>query len=268
MSELFAIVYGVLQGITEFLPVSSSAHLALLPHFFKFQDPGVFFDLSMHVGTAFAIICYFYKDIFLLLKELTFLFVPKHQGFGQRYWLINMIISVAATGVFYFLLKDLAQSYGRSPLLISINLVLFGALLFWADRLDEESSETMQLKKSWKKALIIGLAQTAAIFPGVSRSGITITAARFLKLSRVESSKYSFLLALPPIFAGILLKYKESLGNFEAFEWRHILIGSTVSFIVAILTIHLFLKWIQKIGFQVFFFYRIILGVVVYLMFT
>lgn len=267
MSDLFAVIYGLLQGVTEFLPVSSSAHLALLPHLFKFKDPGVFFDLAMHVGTAIAIFCYFYKEIFSLLKELMYLFIPGHKGFGQRYWLVNMIISVGATAVFYILLKDLANSYGRNPLLISVNLILFGAFLFFADRF-EQGSETMHTKESWKKALIIGLAQTAAIFPGVSRSGITITAARFLKISRVESSKYSFLLALPPIFAGIILKYNGSSINFAAFEWRHVIIGSIISFIVAILTIHLFLKWIQKIGFQIFFFYRILLGVSVYFLFT
>lgn len=265
MNDLISILYGVLQGITEFLPVSSSAHLALLPHFFHFKDPGVFFDLAMHVGTALAILVYFFREVSSLLKELAYLFVPGHSGFGKRYWLLNMVISVGATGLFFIFLKHWAEDYGRTPMLISINLVFFGALLYWADR-QIESSNMMDKASSWKQAFIIGVVQTIAIFPGVSRSGITITAARFLKISRFEASQYSFLLALPPIFVGIFLKYQETIGSEPLFLWRHVAIGTVVSFIVALLTIHLFLKWIQKVGFKIFFFYRLILAGAIYLL--
>ncbi len=266
VNDLIAVLYGVIQGITEFLPISSSAHLALLPHFLHFSDPGVFFDLAMHIGTAVAILCYFHRDVFQLWLEFVALIKREPQGRGNRQFFTNFILAVGATGVMFFFLKDFANSYGRNPFFIAINLILFGAILWWADRLPQDFAKSFNAKSSWREALLVGFFQTLAIFPGVSRSGITMTTARFLNYSRVESSRFSFLLAIPPIFAGAILKYKEVLATGHSVPWHYLLLGSFISFIVAILTVHFFLKWIGQLGFKIFFFYRLLLGILILLL--
>lgn len=264
MSDLLAFIYGFIQGITEFLPISSSGHLALLPHFFHIDDPGVFFDLAMHIGTALAITCYFYKDIFDLLKILPELFTKRHCYTKKHYFLMNMIIAVGATGILFIFLKSLSEHYARNPKLIAINLILFGVILFISDFFSQENDK-LESQGSWKIGLFIGLVQTLAIFPGVSRSGITMTMARFFKVSRFDASRFSFLLALPPIYAGVILKYQEL--DHIVFSWKHLFIGTGVSFVVAIMTIHFFLKWINQIGLKIFLLYRLILGgLIIYMM--
>ena len=262
MSELWAVFYGCVQGITEFLPISSSGHLALIPKFFTLEDPGVIFDLVMHLGTAVAVILYFRKDVFKLIQEMITLIKTrdfKNEGIFFQNFTFATIISVISI----LIIKDFALTYGRSSTFIAINLIVFGILMYLGDR-TQSSDVDLVTKKDFKRSFLIGFSQSLAIFPGVSRSGITLTAARFSKLSRVDASKFSFLLSLPIILASIAYKAPKIFsGEAISVDISIVLIGTFVSFLVGILSIHLFLKVIAKMGLWVFTVYRIVLGIII-----
>ena len=266
MNYFDATIYGIIQGLTEFLPVSSSGHLALLPKILTIKDPGVSFDLAMHLGTALAIILYFYKDIStLLIDSFRLLNFKSKIDRGQRSALY-MIIATVATGIVAITLKDFAEFHGRNNTFIAINLFFFGAVMWASDSLCKESSnEVLKESGQWKKALLIGLFQSVALFPGVSRSGITLTTARFMGISREEASRFSFLLSLPLIIGGGLLKLPKVLNETEAFNISTCLFGIFVSFIVGLITIHFFLKFIKKIGLVPFAIYRFAMAIVILL---
>jgi len=263
MTTLWAIFYGVLQGLTEFLPISSSGHLALTPFFFKLEDPGVIFDLMMHLGTAMAILLYFHKDVKTLYSQ-TLLLLKTRKLSAEVSYAFNFIISTITTVIFILIIKDFALEYGRNPQFIAYNLILFGVLLFIADKFGKETTDLTQIS-DMRRSILIGFSQMLAIFPGVSRSGITITSARFSGLSRVNAGRFSFLLSLPIIFASVAYKSKSLLSSNEplAFEMSHMIIGVITSFIVGFVTIHYFLKLLNHLGFGIYAVYRVILGVVI-----
>jgi undecaprenyl-diphosphatase len=268
MDSFSAIIYGVIQGFAEFIPVSSSGHLALLPHFLKIEDPGVVFDLIMHLGTAFAVILYFRKEVFLLITSFFRLFNFFRGRKVENCELINnMLISTVVTFVFAILFKAFASSYGRNKYAIAFNLIFWGLLMFIADRKKYDERAKIQLDKSLrpKMASFIGLFQGLAIFPGVSRSGSTLTISRMLGLSRKEASRYSFLLSLPVILGGIILELPKIDFNEASFTISSCVIGGLTSFFVGLLTIHLFLKIIERLGLGVFSLYRFLLGILVIL---
>lgn len=259
MNEIWALIYGVIQGITEFLPVSSSAHLALIPKFFPLEDPGVIFDLVMHVGTAFAVLVYFKKDIASLMREGMEILTKKDIK-NTGFFFQNFIFATFISFISILLIKDLTFAYGRSSLFISINLISFGILMFLSDLTKSEDIDLVR-KKDIKRAFIIGLAQSFAVFPGVSRSGITLTAGRFSKLSRLEASRFSFLLSLPIILASVVYKLPEIIkGDAIHVDFGIITVGVMTSFVVGLLSIHFFLKIIVKMGLWAFMIYRVILG--------
>lgn len=253
-------LYGVIQGLTEFLPVSSSGHLALLPFFGHFKDPGIAFDLAMHVGTAFAVSIYFFSDLKKICADF-FLFLKKR---GSNYFAINFMIATVVSIIFAFVLKRSAEELGRNPMLIAFNMIFFGLLLFCADRFGKKGIISFDDKSSKKPSFWIGLAQVMAIFPGVSRSGATISCARIFGASRVEASRFSFLLSLPLILGGAFLKFCElSKSQTETIPVTMSMVGLLVSFITGLLTIHYFMKLIAKIDFKYFFIYRLVLGVLI-----
>lgn len=259
MDILSAIIYGIIQGLTEFLPVSSSGHLALLPHFLEIRDPGVAFDLSMHVGTALSVAVYFKKEVKALLTETIYLYDLKRQN-GQRAFLINMIFSTFTTVILAFFVKDVAEAYGRSSRMIEINLIVFGVIMWLVDHFQKKSQDDLMMKTVQKtNATIIGFFQVIALFPGVSRSGITLTISRMLGLSRKESTRYSFLLSLPLIIGGFVLKLPEVLRAPEV-DMMEVIVGAGISFIVGLLAIHFFLKVVENLGLGIWALYRIILG--------
>lgn len=272
MNFITAFIYGLIQGLTEFLPVSSSGHLALLPHFMHIQDPGAIFDLWMHLGTALAVIVYFRKLLwghFLVLVRARF-FLKKEAVSAQELALIkNLMLSTVASFALIMLLKKFALSEGRGTGLIAFNMVVFGLLLWFSDKFataKQKEAQLMNQRVSPKEAVLIGLAQAVAIFPGVSRSGITLTASRFLGLSREHALSYSFLLGLPVIVGGIIFEVPEymlSIG--QAGQWPYWLTGLIVSFAVGLTTIHFFLKWIGQVGVSFFVIYRLILGLLLLL---
>lgn len=267
MSWIDALFYGVIQGITEFLPVSSSGHLALLPHYLKINDPGVAFDLAMHVGTALAVLVYFFKDV----KEIFSSALDKDDLVKResgRSWIANMIIATLITFVLAFAIKDIAADYGRSAWMISLNLVIFGILMWYFDHKGvQEDTSIMSESIDVKRSLLIGLFQGLAVFPGVSRSGSTLTISRLLGLSRMEATRFSFLLSLPVIFAGFIYKLPEVLGNGAQFAVMDLVIGLVLSFVVGIATIHYFLKFISNTGLWVFSVYRFLLAIITMILF-
>lgn len=263
MDYFNALIYGMVQGLTEFLPISSSGHLALLPHFFNWPDPGVSFDLAMHVGTALAIVLYFIKDIIKIVSD--FLNNLRSLLKGEKianYYSFNLFFAIVGTTIIAFPLKKFAMDLGRNPKLIAINLIFFGATMFFADLWGKKSADQMNGDNKLKSSLI-GMSQAIALFPGVSRSGITLSVSRFLGLSRIEATRFSFLLSAPVILGGTLLFIKDFKGHLGQVDGGVIFFGGLVSFIVGLLTIHFFLKFVARFGFSLFALYRLILGAII-----
>ena len=258
MEIVHSLIYGIIQGLTEFLPVSSSGHLALLPFLMKFKDPGVVFDLAMHVGTALAVLVYFFKDVRIILLPLL---SPKTSITTHKNFSFNSIVATVSSVILILILRPFAKEYGRDIFLIAFQLAFFGILMIFIDKRNSRlETQFMEQAKDWKRAILIGLSQSIAIFPGVSRSGITLTMARHLGMGRVEASRFSFLLSLPIILGGFIIKLPEVMNN-PVIKIEMILIGVITSFLVGLLTIHYFLKLIQRVGLVWFGVYRVLLAV-------
>jgi undecaprenyl-diphosphatase len=265
MNIFEAAVYGAIQGLSEFLPISSSGHLALLPHVMKIEDPGVVFDLMMHLGTALAVFTYFRRDIFRYGKTFT----PALANFkieGEDRWFVrNFIFSTFVSVIFIVLLIPVAER-ARDPFVIILNLSFFGALLWFADWKNNKNQKLLNSPMTsglqWKVAGLIGLAQALAIFPGVSRSGITLTAALLVGMRRRDAGNYSFLLSLPIILAGILKEIPDLMKNSNSSSFMTLVTGVVVSFLIGWLTIHFFMKLISRIQLKYFTFYRWLIALV------
>ncbi|WP_086481545.1 undecaprenyl-diphosphate phosphatase [Oceanospirillum sanctuarii] len=249
----------LVQGLTEFLPVSSSAHLILPAQIFGWADQGLAFDVAVHVGTLLAVMLYFHKDIRkMILAWLASVFKRQHSQDSFMAW--SVILATIPAGLAGILLNDFIEGNLRSSLVIAITTLLFGALLWWADvkgrRNRGEDDFTM------KDAIWIGLAQALALIPGTSRSGITITAALMLGLTRQAAARFSFLLSIPLIMAAGLLKGAELYQNGTEAQISHTLIGGLIAFGAALACIHLFLRLLDRIGMLPFVIYRLFLGVI------
>ena len=243
----------VLQGLTEFLPISSSAHLILLPYFAHWPDQGLSFDVILHMGTLMAVIAYFQKDIRDMLTKNHFL-------------VKQLILATIPACIFGYWLGPSIEVWGRSPLLIAYTSIGFGLLLGLSDRFFSKRRTMAQLRM--KEALWIGLLQALALIPGTSRSGITMTAGRMLGLNRESAARFSFLLSIPTISLGAMLGIKNLLSNStqnpaQSIEWGAIGLGLILSAITGYLSIHWFLKLLQKVGFWPFVIYRVLLGSVI-----
>tara|TARA_R100000656_G_scaffold124943_2_gene104515 strand:+ start:119 stop:922 length:804 start_codon:yes stop_codon:yes gene_type:complete len=254
-----ALVYGVVQGITEFLPVSSSGHLALIPYFTGRTDPGVFFDLAMHVGTALAVMVAFRKKLALLISQSFKIYDHQKSPFARNFW-----IATGSTIVLAFVFKDFASSFGRNPHVIAFNLIVFGALMWACDRFGK-SGTNLEREANFYKAFLIGLTQAIAVFPGVSRSGITLSSSRIMGLSRVDAGSFSFLLSLPIIIGGFAYKCLEIISSDShlVFDLQAALIGMGTAFIVGLITIKFFMSLLGRFGLGVYFWYRLILAIIV-----
>jgi undecaprenyl-diphosphatase len=255
----WALFYGFIQGVSEFLPISSSGHLALIPFFFKLEDPGVLFDLLMHLGTAIAVILYFRKEVYELIIEFKNLLITRN--LKESVFVQNFLLSTFASFVLILAIKDISFSYGRAANIIGFNFIFFGILMYFADKKGNKGVDLTK-QKSLKNSILIGLSQSLAVFPGVSRSGITLTSSRYLGMGRVEASRFSFLLSLPVIIGGILFKIPEIMnGSIESVDYSIMIFGILFSFLFGIITIHIFLKMIAKIGLVYFSIYRVAVGV-------
>lgn len=259
-----AVVYGIIQGLSEFLPISSSGHLALLPHIMRIQDPGVAFDLMMHFGTGLAVITYFRHDIFRYIKTLSPRLINLKEGSPDEWFVLNFTFSTILSVVFIVLFMPFAKM-ARDPWFIVFNLSFFGALLWAADRINQDKAKLeapMNMGLQLKIAGLIGIAQALAIFPGVSRSGITLTMALLLGMKRKEAGSYSFLLSLPIIFAGILKEIPDLMKSQNDSSLIVLLVGITTSFVVGLATIHFFMGLIGKIQLKYFAIYRWVIALI------
>ncbi|TXR53783.1 undecaprenyl-diphosphate phosphatase [Reinekea thalattae] len=256
------VVLAVIQGLTEFLPISSSAHLILPSQLFGWPDQGLAFDVAVHVGSLMAVMIYFRRLIadisvnfvYFLLKK------PYQKALVNQAWFI--IIGTIPALIVGFFAGDLIETHLRSILVIGATTVLFGLLLWYADSAAKKQSQNQQL--TWRNSLFIGIAQAVALIPGTSRSGITMTAGLLLGLSRSEAARFSFLLSIPLILCAGGLKTVELVQSPAAYDVSAILLGVALSFISALGCIVLFLRWIERCGFLVFVIYRLLLGALLF----
>ncbi len=265
MEIIQSIILGVVQGVTEFLPISSSGHLILIPNIFGWEDQGLAFDVALHWGTLVAILVYFRKDWMKIFRESYLLKNIKHQilSIKQNSKLSNdplfiIIIATIPGGIVGLLLSNCAETVFRNPLIIAGTLLIGAALLFYADKTGKKKSDLKNL--SLRIGVIIGLFQALAIVPGVSRSGITITVALLLGMKRTDAARFSFLLSTPIILgAGI----KEFPSLLESGLDTTILIGVLVSAVSGYLTIKYMLKYLENKGYNIFVGYRVVLALVI-----
>ena len=261
MELIQIVVLALVQGLTEFLPISSSAHLILAPYLFGYSDQGLPFDLAVHLGTLLAVVLYFRQLIWEVLRDW-FASLPATGPVTANsrlgWYIILATLPVMGVGV---LIKDLVEHQLRSPLVIAATTIGFGALLLWADRAFRHHKPMEQM--DWRGALAIGAAQALALVPGTSRSGITMTAALMLGYSRRAAARFSFLLSVPTILASVLWVGKDLLGSETQVDWTTLGLGVLFSFAAALLTIHLFLRYIERMGMAPFAWYRFALGTLI-----
>ena len=254
-----ALILGTLQGLTEFLPVSSSAHLSLTPWIFGWEPAGLEFDLALHVGTLVALLSYFRAEWAMLIRGgFTLLRQGKPVDDPSRRALFIVIATIPA-GIAGLLLEDLAETAFRAPIVTAIALIVMGALLWLVDA--KAPRDRTRATMTWRDALLVGLAQCLALVPGVSRSGSTITAGRALGLDRTDAAVFSFLMAMPIILAAAIFKVPSALR--ETGVTAPLLAGVAASAISSWLAIAVLLRYVSRHSFGIFAVYRLALGALI-----
>ena len=255
------ILLAITQGLTEFLPISSSAHLILAPKLFHFPDQGFAFDVAVHIGSLIAVVHYLRDQLWLISRDFFKSLVHKNQANTNSHlgWMI--IVATIPIVIIGLIFKSLVETDLRSPLIIAYASIGFGLLLWLADFIAKRHRNEYSL--TWKSALVIGFAQALAIIPGTSRSGITITAALILGLNRRAAARFSFLLAVPTILMSGILVILDLIKDTHPIHWIDLCSGIVLSAIAASICIHLFMKYIEKIGMFPFVVYRVLLGLAI-----
>lgn len=253
MTFAYILVLSVIQGLTEFLPVSSSAHLALTPKLFGEQDQGILIDVALHVGTLLAILIYYWKDVWAIVWAV--LRWKRGPEFNLGIYIGLATIPALALGlaIHHFFPDGI-----RSVTVITATTLIFGGLMGLADWKGPQVKEVKDI--TLKQALIIGFAQAIALIPGTSRSGITMTAARFMGFKRVDAARFSFLLGIPAMTAAGAMSFLEIFKSDNPGLWQDSLIAVVLAFFAGIAAIHFMMKWLQKFGLLPFVVYRILLG--------
>lgn len=247
-------VLAVIQGITEFLPVSSSGHLILTSKLLGWQDQGLSIDIAVHAGTLLAVIVYLWRDILRILSGLT------EGGADSTRPLAGMIIAATIpVGIAGFALHEIGQEGLRNPEVIAWATLGFGILLFIGDRFGMTLRRMEHM--TWSSAILIGLAQVLALIPGTSRSGITMTAARFMGFEREAAARFSLLLSIPVITAAALLAGKDVYDSGDLALTQATLLATGMAFIAAMIAIWLMMAWLKRATFTPFVVYRLLLGV-------
>lgn len=265
MDALHAIFLALLQGLTEFLPVSSSAHLILLPRLLGWEDQGLAFDVAVHVGTLSAVVLYFRRELVPMAQDwFQSLLTRKNTANSRLAWAV--LWGTIPVGLAGLLLKGFIENNLRSELVIAAATIGFGLLLWWADAKGRGKRDEYSLRIS--DIAIIGVAQALALVPGTSRSGATMTAGLMLGLSRQAAARFSFLLSIPVItLAGGLLTI-DLIQQPGLVDWRALTIGAVTSAIAAYLCIHVFLSLLERIGMLPFVIYRLGLGMLLIYLFA
>ena len=261
MDSLQIIFLSIVQGLTEFLPISSSAHLILLPQVMDWADQGLVFDVAVHFGSLIAVLYYFRDEVRRMLKSWT---RSVTGGDPDRDSLLAwwVIIGTLPAIVFGFLLQGPIEEKLREPWILATASIVFGLLLWFVDANARRNRDEYQL--GLKDVLIIGCCQVLALIPGTSRSGITITLGLFLGLTRKAAARFSFLLAMPVIFASGVLQAVRMFTEVSPIAWTDLLLGIALSAISAGLCIHYFLQLVERLGMLPFVIYRVLLGLAIF----
>lgn len=263
MDIIQVIVLALVQGLTEFLPISSSAHLILVPIVSGWPDQGLAFDVAVHAGTLTAVVMYFRHELKKMFVEWFGSLRGNHTSDSRLAWAV--LFGTIPAGLAGLLFMGFIGDNLRSPLVIATTTIIFGLTLWFADRNKKLVRDEHGL--NWKDVLIIGVAQAIALIPGTSRSGITITAALMLGLNRQAAARFSFLLSIPVIVLAGGVETLEYIEVASTQDINYLIIGAVISALSAYACIHYFLKLLEKINMTPFVVYRMILGVVLFAIF-
>ena len=265
MDLIHLIILSIIQGVTEFLPISSSAHLVLFPKLMDWEDQGLAIDVAAHLGSLFAVVFYFRKDFRrILINGLGQTFGINYTDEQHKLFWFIIIASIPALLIGFFF-RDIISYYLRNPLVISFTTIFFGLLLWLSDKVGKQHRAINTIGN--KDALLIGFSQILAFIPGTSRSGITITMGLFLGLDRETAAKFSFFLSVPIISAAALFEFLNLIQSDASIDVLNFTVTVFLSTISSFITIYLFLKFINKIGMLPFVIYRIILGILLLYLF-
>jgi undecaprenyl-diphosphatase len=260
-----AAVLGLVQGLGEFLPISSSAHLIVVPWLFRWPDQGLSFDVALHLGTLTAVIVYYWRDIIALLKAFFASLVPKSRNWqdsNQRLaWLL--LLATIPGAIFGKLFEADVETIFRNPLLIAGTLSVMGLILFAADYYGKKHKTLTGM--TWRQSLAIGLSQALALIPGVSRSGATITTSLSLGFTRADAARFSFLMSIPIIAGAGLLKAPELI---HTTNWVPVLVGFVVAALTGFAAIVFLLRYISHRSLALFTWYRLALALLIVLVYV
>jgi undecaprenyl-diphosphatase len=259
MTVFQAVILGLVQGLAEFLPISSSAHLALTPWVFGWSDPGLAFDVALHVGTLAAVLWYFRAEWVKLTQSAIALLRTRRADTEEKQRFLYLVVATIPAAVGGVLLQDLAETTFRSPVLMAINLMVMGVLLWAIDRYALQDRPLARL--TLRDAVVIGFAQMLALIPGVSRSGSTMTAGRALRFDRQSAAVFSFLMSMPVTAAAAILKVPDLLRS-EGIT-PTLIAGVLSAAISSWLAIAVLLRYISRHSFGVFAVYRLALGALI-----
>lgn len=257
MSILQAIILGVLQGLAEFLPISSSAHLALTPWIFGWESPGLAFDVALHVGTLAAVLWFFRDQWVALARAAWRIVVSRRVQTEEERRVIFLVIATIPGGIGGLLLAEYAETIFRTPALIATTLIIMGVILWAVDRYARHAVSLAEMR--WTHALLFGVAQVMALVPGVSRSGATMTAGRAMGFHRESAAVFAFLMSMPITAAAAAYEVPKALA--EGGLGAPIIAGVIASALSGWLAISVLLRYVTRHGFGVFAVYRILLGI-------
>lgn len=261
------IVLALVQGLTEFLPISSSAHLILVPVLTGWPDQGLAFDVVVHLGTLTAVVWYFRKDVSQLMIDWTQSCLKKQTiGESRLAWMV--ILGTIPVAVIGLLLHDFVDNSLRSPLVIAWATIGFGLLLGVADFVGKNKNTKNEYQLTWKNAGVIAFSQVLALIPGTSRSGITMTAGLFNGLTRKGAARFSFLLSIPVILMAGSYKTLKLIQEGNGIDWFSIGLGYALSALSAYVCIHYFMKLLERIGMTPFVIYRVAQGIILLYLFS
>lgn len=264
MSDIQILVLAIVQGLTEFLPISSSGHLILSPYLFGFADQGLAFDVAVHLGSLAAVLGYFWRDVWSIAIGWFAALGPGRTATTESRLGWAIIVGTIPVVIGGLALKSLVEGELRAPWVIAVTTILFGVLLGWADLRAPRRREIEGL--TLRDAVLIGLSQVLALVPGTSRSGITMTTGLMLGFTREAASRFSFLLAIPTILASAVLVIKDLIEEQAPVDWPSLGLGVVLSGIAAYLTIFFFLRFIERIGMWPFVIYRLLLGGLIFIL--
>ena len=260
MTILQALILGIVQGLTELLPISSSGHLDIIPWLLNWTSSSEFvtafegFDVALHFGTFLAIAIFFFKDwIKLIIGGFNQVVKKEKTTEGKMFW--YLVIATIPGGIIGLLLDTFVGDLLKKPVIISIALIVMGIILYFVDK--KSKTTTNYENMTFKQTFLIGLSQCLAFIPGVSRSGITMTTGRAMGVDRESAARYSFMLSAPIVFAATIFKLKDFVFSLPFF------IGILASFIVGVVVIKWLLNYLQKGSFKIFAVYRVIFGIII-----